>query len=153
MSRILDRISSSDAQPVNDAILQWIPKVRSALKSSARQFKHGKDKPFVIRGMKTGYIRKEGHLSESIKASHKAVYGQIDRVSFTFERHGVFVHKGVGRGYPIGGKANVEESSGKGRNAVEWFNPELNKYAPELANKLAEINADLEINAAYLQIK
>lgn len=153
MSIVLDRISPDDAKPVNEAILQWVPKVRSALKSSAKRFSHGKEKPFIIRGQKSGNIRQEGHLAESIKAGTKATYGQIDLVSFTFERHGVFVHKGVGRGYPIGGKGEIKDPSGRGRQPVEWFNPELEKYAPELANRLADINADLALNTAYLHIQ
>ena len=146
MARVLDYYSSEDSKVVNAAIMQWVPKVRTALKSSARQFTQGKDKPFVTRGN-----RIEKKLAESITSSTKQNYGEIDRVSFTFERHGVFVHKGVGRGYPIGG-ATVKEPSGKVRRPVEWFNPEIEKYAPELADRLAEINADIEVNAAYLHI-
>lgn len=47
--------------------------------------------------------RIEKNLGDSIKSVTKKSYGVIDRVTYTFERHGVFVHKGVGRGYEMQG--------------------------------------------------
>jgi len=140
-------VSVADMKVVNDAIRMWVPKVRTALKSSARWFSDGKDEPFVTRGK-----RIEGKLANSIESNTGEQYGVIDRVGFKFERHGVFVHKGVGRKYPITGPQPVKDPSGKVRVAVEWFNPELEKYVPELADKLAELNADLAVNAARLHI-
>jgi hypothetical protein len=34
----------------------------------------------------------------------------------------------------------------------EWFNPVVDKYIPELANRLAQISADAVLNAARLRI-
>jgi hypothetical protein len=131
-------IPESDSKEVNAAILQWVPKVRSALKSSALRFSHGKNKSFVTRGN-----RIEKKLAESISSGTHKDYGQIDTVSFKFERHGVFVHKGVSRMHPITSP----------REKTDWFNPELEKYIPELADRLAEINADLLLKANILDIK
>jgi hypothetical protein len=39
------------------------------------------------------------------------------------------------------------------RKPVDWFNPVLNQTLPELANKLAEINADAVVNATKMMIK
>ena len=47
----------------------------------------------------------KGDLLKSLRTKTKKEYGEIDRVTYGFQRHGVFVHKGVGRGYKmIGGK-------------------------------------------------
>jgi len=37
--------------------------------------------------------------------------------------------------------------------AVEWFNPVLDKDFPELANRIAEINADAVLNTGRAIIK
>ncbi len=152
MARLIDENSQvaivSEMEAVNNLIKQWIPKVRTALKTSARWFSDGKSDPFVTRGN-----RLERKLAESINSKTGLTYGVIDRVGFSFERHGVFVHKGVGRKYPITGPEKVKHPSGKVRTAVEWFNPELEKYIPELADRIAEINADLAVNATRLRIK
>jgi hypothetical protein len=41
----------------------------------------------------------------------------------------------------------VKHPSGNPRVPKEWFNPVVNKYIPELANRLAQISADAVLNA------
>jgi len=136
----------------NKIVKQWIPKVRRALRTSARRFPEGKPRGFVTRGKKSGFSRTEGKLAQSIKSKTKKSYGAVEMISFTFERHGVFVHKGVGRGYPVSGSAIIENPSGKARKPVEWFNPIVDKYYPELADKIAGVNANAAVNATRLKI-
>jgi len=136
------------SENINDVIERWIPKVRTALKSSAKQFNDGKNISFVKRSAK----QIEYKLAPSIKSGTRKQYGQIFAVGFSFERHGVFVHKGVGRKYPIEGPEPVKDPSGKTRHPVEWFNPILDRFVPELADKIAEINADLAVNATLMRI-
>jgi hypothetical protein len=151
MARIINEytpiISQEEIKQTNELIKIWIPKVRTALKSSAKWFSDGKDESFVIRGN-----QREGKLAESITSNYMLDLGLISRVGFAFERHGVFVHKGVGRKYPITGAQHVNHPSGKTRVAVEWFNPELEKHIPELADRLAEINANFAVNATRMKI-
>ena len=135
----------------NMAILGWTPKVRTQLKSSALQFRDGKTKSFIIRKRKLGN-QKESKLFLSINSRTHKDFGAIDGVGFLFERHGVFVHKGVGRGYRADGTVSVKHPSGNPRRPVEWFNPVVNKYIPELADRLAQISADAVLNAARLRI-
>lgn len=135
----------------NEVIEKWIPKVRRALRSSARWFTDGKEQSFVLRPG-----RGEKKLAESIGSYTKKDFGAITKVAFKFERHGVFVHKGVGRGYNARGNGFVMRTA-KGeqerpRIAVEWFNPVLDKYLPELADNLAKVNADAAINATKMKI-
>jgi len=92
----------------------------------------------------------------------------IDRVTYTFERHGVFVHKGVGRGYEMQGGMVVHTAKSEDpatrqptwwgdeprpRLPNDWFNPLLEQNLPELADKLAEINADAVLNATRMMIR
>ena len=154
-SGLISGLGASGLYELQNAFIQtWIPKVRRALSASARQhFPDGKNKAFVTRGRGKGKTHTEGKLADSITSRTGKSLGTIERISFNFERHGVFVHKGVGRGYPKSGKKNIEESSGKGRKPVEWFNPVIDKYIPELADRIAEINADAAVNATSMKIK
>jgi hypothetical protein len=138
----------------NAIVLLWTPKVRRLLRGSAAWFSDGKTEPFVIRG-KGSKTRTEGKLVNSIRESTRKNYGEIDTISFTFERHGVFVHKGVGRGYEQSGRFVVRTAKGpvtRERVAVEWFNPILDKTIPELADKIANVNADAALNATRMKI-
>lgn len=143
--------SLKEMHELNMAILNWIPKVRTQLKSSTLQFQDGKTKSFIIRKRKSGK-QKESKLFLSVNSRTHKEFGAIDGVGFLFERHGVFVHKGVGRGYKADGTVSVKHPSGNPRVPVEWFNPVVNKYVPELANRMAQISADAVLNAARLRI-
>jgi len=137
----------------NELIEMWVPKVRRALRSSARWFSDGKTESFVLRdhGRQT-----EKKLAESIGSYTQKDVDRIFKIAFKFERHGVFVHKGVGRGYHAAGNGFVNRTA-KGpqvhpRIAVEWFNPVLDQHLPELADRLARINADAVVNSTAMKI-
>ena len=131
----------------NAAVKKWVPKVRRNLKSSALRLTHGKTKSMVTRytranGKRTGGTWSEGKLANSIQSKTGKDYGVIELVTFKFERHGVFVHKGV----------SSKHKKNNPRQASEWFNPTLEKYIPELADRIAEINADAAVNATRMKI-
>jgi len=121
----------------NALIQKWVPKVRRNLKANAKQFVNGKTKSFVTRGKQT-----EGKLANSIRGKTGKDRGVIELVTFQFERHGVFVQKGVSSGHPISNP----------RKASDWFNSSLDKYIPELADRIAKINADAALNATRMKI-
>ena len=82
--------------------------------------------------------------------------GVSELVSFSFERHGVFVHKGVGRGYNMTGGAVIRTTKAAmsaPRNPVPWFNAVLDTQIPILADSIAVVNANAALNAAKLHIK
>ena len=150
-------LNPSSGQKLNDAISKWGSMVQRKLRVNASQFSHGKGTSFVLRKDSST----EGKLADSIVPKYGKFYGTINRVTFSFERHGVFVHKGVGKGYAIvsgfvqrtarGTKEHGENS--RTRQPKDWFNAEIEKNLPELADKLAEINADMILNATKLMIK
>ena len=149
----LDSGSDTDFMVIveqNAEVQKWVPKVRRALRQSARWFTDGKDS-FVMRPG-----RGEKKLAQSIGSYTKKDHGEINKIAFTMERHGVFVHKGVGRGYNARGNGFVIRTA-KGpmehqRVAVEWFNPILDQLIPELADSIAKVNADASINASRMKI-
>ena len=142
----------------NAMVKSWSGFVTRKLSASAAGFVHGKGGT-VTRGTKSGKQRTEKQLSKSITNRVYLYYGQADHVGFNFERHGVFVHKGVGRGHPISGgmvltSTNYEPGKvSKDRKPAEWFNPVLNEALPRLADKIAEMNADAAVNATKMYIK
>lgn len=120
----------------------------------------------------------KGDLLRSLRAKSYKMYGEVDRIAFHFDRHGVFAHKGVGRGYAmIGGKVmrvsgsksiafwkeyarlknrTFESKIIRGemkRKPVEWFNPVVSERIERLANLIAEMRADQAVNATKILIK
>ncbi len=91
-------------------------------------------------------------------------YGEIDRLEFSFLRHGVFFHKGVGRGYFIQGgkvvrgyKSKVLRGLGGRREtdggfvvvsrplmrkSKEWFNPILDKEMNQLIDRIIKFKSE-----------
>lgn len=84
---------------------------------------------------------------KSISTRSKKRYGAVERISFKFPRHMVFVHKGVGRGT----KAAEAGSTKSKRKAKEWYNPVMDEQVPKLADTVAEEYGDLSVNAIQIQ--
>jgi hypothetical protein len=150
-------ISSTGAniKEQNDAVNQWASMVQRHMRQATVLLQHGKDGTISRPG------RTERRLEDSIRTRSRLTYGVITGLSFVFERHGVFVHKGVGRGYEMQGGMVVRtaredsifsNNQGKVRTPFEWFNPVIEQSLPELADKLAEINADAAVNATRMMI-
>jgi len=99
-------------------------------------------------------------LIRSLRLRFKKEYGEISQLKYEFSRHGVFFHKGVGRGYIMQGSRVIRGTKKAGsiiqttgpvlRKPKEWFNPVLAKEVPRLADEIANIQAD---NAAIKIIK
>ncbi|QXN68089.1 hypothetical protein [Microcystis phage Mae-Yong924-2] len=97
-----------------------------------------------------------GDASASFNWKDYKRFGQVDRVQFKFERYMIFVHKGVGKGWPISRvRANAAAwsaaSGKKGRVPKPWFNPVIERMLQDLADTAAKHQA--EIAAKRLTIK
>ncbi|MCX6231156.1 MAG: hypothetical protein NTZ33_06390 [Bacteroidetes bacterium] len=132
----------------NAIVKQWKNLVQRELKTSLGQFTNGKQ------GMVQRKGRMEDKLANSLKGSIHLDYNLADGVSFKFERHGIFIHKGVGKGYKSTNGMVIKYSKNPSghRNAAEWFNPIMEHTVPELADKLAVVNADAAVNATRMKI-
>jgi hypothetical protein len=120
----------------------------------------------------------KGDLLRSLRSKAYKIYGEVDRLAYHFARHGVFWHKGVGRGYRmIGGKVMRVSGSAsnqywkeyaklknrtfdhkvlKGysmkRHPEEWFNPVITENIERLADIVTEMRADQAVNATKILI-
>lgn len=111
-----------DGTKLTTEVKAWAKDNENALKSEAQ---------------KLGIIHRSNSPSTSsstaaIKAAVTNRLGIPTKVSFKFARHLVFVHKGVGKGTPIG-------KAGTGaRRAKEWFEPPIEKNIEKLADIVAD---------------
>lgn len=137
----------------NLVVREWTAKVRRLIKQSTAQFQHGKSGSVL----RDGGSRPEHKLQPTIKGKVNYEHGISVGASFRFERHGVFVHKGVGRGYQMQGGMVVRTAKNppnpRPRVPVDWFNHIIDSSVPELAERVGRINADAAINAVRMRIK
>ena len=147
----------------NMVVREWMVRVKGLLRQSARQFVRGKQAKGITRSGKGGGVPKKGRSRTEYKLaqtfSGRVLYKHniSEGVSYRFERHGVFVHKGVGRGYQMQGGMVVRTAKSpypnpRPRVPVDWFNSILDNNVPELADRVGQINADAAINAARMRI-
>ncbi len=101
-------------------------------------------------------MKGKAQLMRSLRLRFKYEYGEISQLKYEFSRHGVFFHKGVGRGYIMqggrvirGSKRNPNfkpiQRTGKTRiprRPKEWFNPVMDREVPKLADQIASFRAD-----------
>jgi len=143
---------SNKGQEVEKVVMDWSSMVISKLRANVNRMNNGKRTGFVTR--RDG--SKEYKLSASLKTKRGKINGEISNVSFNFERHGVFVYKGVGRGHGSVNSMVIKspsDVSSNTRTPNDWFNPVINDNLPELADKLAESEADAVFNATRLIIR
>lgn len=109
-------------EKMNQEIKSWTRETESQLKDKAKSL---------------GIVHRVN--SPSPKSSVNAItgktnskFGTINRVSFKFPRHMVFVHKGLGRDTP------VSKAGTTNRKAKEWFEPVTDVQVEKLADIAAE---------------
>jgi hypothetical protein len=143
-------MTDSEISEQNQLFYRWSSMVARNIRSSAGRFTKGKDSSVSKHG------RTEYKVKDSIKSKTKMDYGIIDRVTISFERHAVFLHKGVGRGYKMVGGMVVRTATSHSlvhRHPSDWFNPVIAQSLPELANKIAALNADAVLNTTRIMLQ
>jgi hypothetical protein len=122
----------------NERIKTWGSRVKSALPPSIQSQS--------ITGIQ---------LRRSIKNQYKYDYGEIYRIGFAFARHGVFVHKGVGRGYRMEGGTVVKTAKTEGfnRRPKPWFNPVIESFIPELDEIVKDYAENAIVNSVRIYIR
>ena len=147
-----------------EAAKTWASMVQRKLRANTSSM-NGNDS-FVI---KSG--SKESKLSDSIRSRIGTTNEIISNISFSFSKHGVFVQKGVGRGYQTKDgfvtRTAKSDPPGQGdhilpyrkndrmveRHPNDWFNSVIEDHIPELADKLVELHADAVFDSTKLLIK
>lgn len=150
-------LSNYPDEELNKAVMRWGFKTRMQLKASIGRLS----------------MKGKGELVKSLQFKARKDFGEIDRAIFGFTRHGVFFHKGVGRGYIMvngkvvrGERKDQSHSANKPDNALihavqgplrrqpkEWFNPVFAKSVPELADIIAKTKADHIFDPSQLKLR
>ena len=95
-------------------------------------------------------------LVNSLRTNFKRNEGGINRIGFRFKPHGVYIHKGVGRGYQMRGGAVVRTARGEPnpeeRIPKPWFNPVIEAFIPDLNDIIGKYYATATINTVRIYI-
>lgn len=118
-----------DYEELNDKIKDWRKRTRQELiaETNKLNIKHRSNSPSKI------------PFQKALKATYSKELGVINKIRFKFPRHGVFVHKGVGRG---------DDSN---RTPKEWFNPVIEPNTEELGDIVADMYGDMAVNSINIR--
>jgi hypothetical protein len=120
----------------NKAIRDWSFETKNILAKNVREVAT-KGKIVDLLERKDGTIEKK--LNKSIAYNlNKDKTKLIERVRFSFERHGVFLEKGVGNGT---------------REAKVWFNDSMDKQLAKLADIASKYAVQFNVNKMSIKIK
>jgi hypothetical protein len=127
-----------EAQAFNERLMAWGAKVNGSMPASISS--HG------IGGKR---------LRSSIRNNYYYEYGEIFRLGFSFSREGIFVHKGVGRGYRMNNGIVVKVSKTAGHNRVPkpWFNPVIESHMPEMEQIVVDYTKTAIVNSTRIYIR
>ena|SRR5690348_10091159 len=118
----------TEIQQTNDDIVHWAKESAKAMRDAEGQL---------------GIRHTPGSNWE--RTSFGRGRGIINRVSFKMPRHAIFVHKGVGRGTTVESVGNTK------RRPKPWFNPVIDSRIDDLADIVADGQADLIVNNANIK--
>jgi len=95
-------------------------------------------------------------LSSSLRTNFRRNAGSINRIGFSFRPYGVYVHKGVGRGYRMQGEVVVRTAKSKPapqkRIPKPWFNPVIETFTPDLDEIVGRYYSTAVINTVRIYI-
>ena len=151
-------------QQLNKEVGAWSRKTTNQLKSNIRRLTSTSTEDVKDKAKRTS-------LLQSLGVRMQRTYGEIDRITFQFHRHGIFLQHGVGRGYSrvnkvvvrgkkvkIGKNKNDSRTDFKSisgiiqRRPKDWLTTTMNKNFEELSDQIGENYADRSVNAAAMRI-
>lgn len=97
-----------------------------------------------------GIVHRENSTSpvpaqKALKTSEKKNAGVINKISFKFPRHMVFVSKGVGRG------TKASQVGSTNRKPKDWFNGPIERRMDELTDIVADHHGTMVLNALLIK--
>jgi hypothetical protein len=130
--------NTEEMEAFNEKLKDWSVRVKAALPGSISS--HG------IQGSR---------LIRSIRNTYYYDYGEIYRLGFSFAREGIFVHKGVGKGYVMknGVVVKISKNPMGSRVPKPWFNPVIESFIPQLEQIVLEYADQAIVNATRIYIR
>jgi hypothetical protein len=140
----------TDKLAFNQKVEGWGKRNLGELKQEVRKHKKGSSAFNQIQQMMSGHKSLESSLKDKYGKSN----GEIIRVTYALERHGIFWSKGLGKGYKSNGGVVVRTGGGPiMRKPAPWFNPVLDKNLPQLATIATDNVATAAVNTSNVLIK
>lgn len=99
----------------------------------------------IAEGRRLGIKSEHGTL-DNMRNSYGRRNGEIIRVSFGMKRHLIYVHKGVGRGWPIVRQGGVGAALSGGRKPKPFLNNIIDKRINMLADDVAKFRGDIVVD-------
>ena len=133
MTEIIENIES-----FNKDIVSWGHRTRQTILGKIPKGRHASG-------------AKEEPLARSFRMNTSKTFGEIDRIGFSFSLHGVFLQKGVGRGYISKRNPKTKSTDFRtipgviSRRKLDWFNGPLQSRFENLSDLVAEHKADQAI--------
>ena len=141
---LTDKLTTDiDDAAFNQDIKSWANDVKNQLASSASGKTRKGKRNSRIKKTEEGKEVLEKILSKDIKYNIRIIDGTIERIGFSFPRHGVFWAKGVSKSHSVKNP----------RAKVDWFNSVLERNLPELEDIITNYYADAVVNATAVLIK
>ena len=129
----------ADTAVFNARVENWGRANLVDLKQSIRSLKKGNGTP------PAGHKDLEAHLKDKYGKKD----GDIIRITYGVQRHGIFWRKGLGKGIKMNGGVRVRTGGGPiNRTPTNWFNPILDKNIPELARLAGNQIAAAAVNTS-----
>lgn len=110
------------SEALNQYVKQWSAQSAAMLRKRVRSLTN-KNKHAYIKALK----RKR--LAQSIRYKNQYRFGEVERITFPFARHGFFIAVGASRGHKY--KENP-------RKKIDWYNFIFEDRMEELADKVSE---------------
>lgn len=134
----------------NDDVKKWTVSTRRKMISNIKT--NTKDDTKEWKGRKTK------KLAQSLTYGFRKNHGEAYSIRYSFERHGVFLHYGVGRGYVRNGdtvsrgvrtgkKDFVVKNGSINRKPVDWFDVEIKAGISGLADIAQEYYGDMALQS------
>jgi hypothetical protein len=130
--------------------MSFLPEDMDSFNADAARWAKGTKDAIVDQMNSLGIVHRDNSQStvpaqQALKQSQRKNAGVVNKISFKFPRHMVFVAKGVGRGVP------VSKAGQSNRKAKDWFNDPVEKRMDELTDIVADHHGAMVLNAILIK--
>lgn len=132
----IDTMSTqSDIDGFNRKVTQWAEDTQKDVRAELD----------ALRVVHAKYSRSPVSFKKALKAKLRLRSGEVSSIGISFPRHGVFVHKGVGKGTPVSRIGTTK------RKAKPFLNPVLDKNLVRLSEIAADHMGNITVNSIKIK--
>jgi hypothetical protein len=114
-----------------------------AYNNAVRKWGRTTKQEMITEAGRLGINMREGGGFSQLRNGFGTRNGEIIRVSYGMKRHLIYVHKGVGRGWPISRVGGTASALAGGRKPKPFFNNIIDRRINKLADDVQNFKADI----------